>query len=140
MHREALRLLFSKSRVLILLSLVGLSGCVVEPDYYNIATVPSPGGRLLARWYQHSGGSGAASEDRVTIHAPTEVFSPKLPYVFAGISAGKLKMVWVSDTELAIAYPSNTAVTKALAEWKGVRIAYKEDPHMSRYIGQPDSR
>jgi hypothetical protein len=135
-----MRQLFGKSRVLIVLSLVGFAGCVVEPDYYNIAVVPSPSGHLLARWYQHSDGSGIGSEDRVTIHAPNEIFSPKLPCVFAGISAGKLKIVWASDTELAITYPSNTTVTKALAEWKGVRIAYKEDPHMNRYIGQPDSR
>jgi hypothetical protein len=130
MQRESLRQLFRNVRILILLSLVALSGCVIERAYYRLATVPSPNGHLLADWYQRSAGS---SEDRVTIHAPNEAFSRELPYVFEGISADQLKIVWISDTELSITYPSNTIVTKAMAEWKGVRITYREDPHMSRY-------
>lgn len=134
MPRESLSRLFGKSRVLIVLSLVGLSGCVIEPDYYRLATVPSPGGHLLADWYQRSAGGPVAgrSEDRVTIHAPSEPFSRELPYVFVGVSADTLKIVWTSETELAITYPTDTTVTKAVTEWKGVRITYREDPYMNR--------
>jgi hypothetical protein len=108
-------------------------GCGFEPDYYRIATVPSPSGNLVADWYERmDGGPVGGSEDRVSVHDSRAVFSTELPCVFAGISADNLKIVWMSETELAITYPKDTGVTKSLREWKGVRIAYTMDPLMSR--------
>jgi hypothetical protein len=112
---------------------VGLCGCGVEPEYFRDATISSPNGDLVADWYKRmDGGPVGSSEDRVVVRRAEQAFSTELPYVFSGISADNLKIVWTSETELAITYPKNTSVTKALPEWNGVKIDYTLDPTMSR--------
>jgi hypothetical protein len=121
------------ANLFVVLCCLGLFGCGVEPDYFRNATVPSPSGRLLADWYARlDGGPVGSSEDRVVIHDSQQQFSTELAYVFSGISADNLKIVWTSETELTITYPKNTSVTKALGEWNGIRISYTMDPLMSR--------
>jgi hypothetical protein len=91
----------------------------------------SPDGSLVADWYSEWGGGAAGYwADYVQLRKRGERFSVERHFVFHSESAGNLKIMWKSNTELEIAYPTMTSLFRSEARWDGVSISYREDPEL----------
>ena len=106
-----------------------MSGCA--RDVGRVGVYLSPDGSLIADWYQLSGGGPAgSSEDRVQLRRRGERFRVQKDFVFGGGSANVLRILWKSNAQLDVTYPTMTGVRRSESQWNDVSITYHEDPRL----------